>query len=64
MVEGFAASQSQFKLLKKEQEEVLKNAAEQKQILESYGKSLDHALQRSEAMCLKEVILKSCDVNL
>ena len=56
MLEGFASSQSQFQLIRNEQGEVLKNVAEQKQILESHGKYLDHVLQKSESMHLKEVI--------
>ena len=56
MLEGFAASQSQFQLIRNEQGEVLKNVAAQKQILESHGKNLDHVLQKSESMHLKEVI--------
>ena len=56
MVEGFAASQSQFQMLRNEQEEVLTNVAEQKQILESHGKMLDNVFQKIESTSLQEVI--------
>jgi hypothetical protein len=56
MVEGFATSQLQIEMFRKEQKEVLQNVAEQKQILESHGTMLDNVLQKIESTSLTEVI--------
>merc|ERR1719341_440603 len=55
MVEGFETSQSQFQLLRNEQEEVLKNVVEQKKVQETHGKSLNEMLQNIQATNMKEV---------